>query len=140
VRRHDDRALPGGTHVIKGKSLIVGLAIGAVPLLGCSTPPRTDEEKAAQTVTLAPSTVPAEIMIVYQPAQICPSPEACSEGSELAWAPPGTTLEVAALHVQELPSSNVYWFRVEYEGRVGWISEFSTDKAPRVLGGRIVRE
>jgi hypothetical protein len=79
-------------------------------------------------------------MVVYQPAQICPLPDACLEGSEVAWAPPGTRLEVLALHVQELPRSNVRWFSVEYEGRAGWISEFSTDKAPSVRGGKIVRE
>ena len=79
-------------------------------------------------------------MIAYQPAQLCPKPEACLQGDELVWVPPGTTLDVAELHVQELPRSNVYWFRVEYEGRSGWVSEFATDQAPRVLGGKIVRE
>jgi hypothetical protein len=79
-------------------------------------------------------------MVVYQPAQICPLPDACLDGSEVVWVPPGTRLEVLALHVQELPRSNVRWFSVEYEGRAGWISEFSTDKAPSVRGGKIVRE
>jgi hypothetical protein len=123
------------------KTLIAGLALGATSLIGCPAPPRTGEGGDTRGVaSLTTPSAPTEVMVVYQPAQICPSPAPCHESSEIAWVPPGTTLDVAALHVQQLPRSNVYWFRVEYEGREGWISEFATDKAPRVRGGKIVRE
>jgi hypothetical protein len=121
--------------------LIVGLALGALPLAGCSAPPATGEGTAARgAATVAAPSVPTEVMVVYQPAQLCPSPEACLQGDELAWIPAGTTLGVVALHVQELPRSDVYWYRVEYGGRAGWLSEFATDQAPRVRGGKVVRE
>lgn len=121
--------------------LIVGLALGALPLVACSAPPPTGDGTAARGgAALAPPSAPAEVMVVYQPAQLCPSPEACAQGNELVWVPAGTKLGVVEMHVQELPRSNVYWFRVEYEGRAGWVSEFATDQAPRVRGGKIVRE
>jgi hypothetical protein len=123
------------------KLLIVGLTLGATALWGCTSPPPTAEPGAeGGSATLAAPAAPADVMIVFQPAQICPSPSACLDGSEVAWVPPGTTLGVLALQVEELPRSNVHWFQVEYEGRAGWVSEFSTDKAPRVRGGKIVRE
>ena len=77
---------------------------------------------------------------MYQPTQLCPSPEACLQGDELAWVPAGTRLVVVEMQVQELALSDVYWFHVEHEGRDGWVSEFATDQAPRVRGGKIVRE
>jgi hypothetical protein len=142
VEREWKRDDPAASNVtFARKTLIAGLALGAMSLIGCPAPPPTDEGAGARGVArVATPSAPAEVMVVYQPAQICPSPQACQESSEVAWVPPGTTLEVAALHVQELPRSDVHWFRVEYEGRAGWISEFATDKAPRVRGGKIVRQ
>jgi hypothetical protein len=121
--------------------LIVGLALGAPTLVGCSgDPPTRESATISGSATAATPPAPTEVMVAYQPAQLCPSPQACLQGDELAWIPTGTTLVVVDQHVQELPNSNVHWFRVAYEGRDGWVSEFATDRAPRVRGGEIVRE
>ena len=117
------------------------VALGIALLVGCSTPPPPGEGAAASSAaTDAVSAVPAEITIAYQPTQLCPSPKACRQGDELGWVPTGTTLGVDERHVEELPRSTVHWFRVEYEGRRGWVTEMATDKAPRVRGGKIVRD
>jgi hypothetical protein len=125
----------------RAASWIVGLAVGATLLPGCSEPPPTGDGTAARDgAALAAPAAPKEVMVMYQPTQLCPSPAACLQGDELAWVPAGTKLGVVELQVQELPPSNVYWFHVGYEGRDGWVSEFATDQAPRVRGGKIVRE
>jgi hypothetical protein len=118
--------------------LIVGLALCPPALIGCSEPLPTDDRAAAPGGATLEH--PAEVMVVYQPTQLCPSPQACRQGDELVWVPAGTTLAVVEQHVQELERSTVHWFRVGYEGQVGWISELATDKAPRVKGGKIVRD
>ena len=121
--------------------LVLVLTFATPLLLGCSGPTPTNEPGAArETASSAGARGPAEVEVVYQPTQLCPSPAACRQGDELAWIPIGTRLDVTGLHVQELPRSKVHWFHVEYEGSTGWITEMATDKAPRVRGGKIVRD
>jgi hypothetical protein len=122
-------------------TLIAGIAV-ATALVGCSSPSQDPGPAGAAESDAAPASprAPAEVMVVYQPAQICRSPAPCRKGDEVVWVPSGTRLQVRTLEVQELPHSQVHWFGVEYEGRTGWISEFSTNHAPRVVGGRIERD
>ena len=129
------------TVVVARRLLILGLTLAAPHLVGCSAPPPTDERSAStEAASVATPPAPAQVMIAFQPTQLCPSPAACLQGDELAWIPTGTNLDVSGLHVQELASSTVHWFRVEYEGSSGWISEMATDRAPRVRGGKVTRE
>ena len=123
------------------KLLIFGLTLATPHLAGCSAPPPTEERSAStDAASVATPSAPAQVVVSYQPTQLCPSPAACLQGDELVWIPSGTRLDVSALHVLELPSSTVHWFRVEHEGKTGWITEMATDRAPRVRGGKIVRE
>ena len=129
------------TVVVARRLLILGLTLAASHLVGCSTPPPTDERSAStDAASMATPSAPAQVLIVYQPTQLCPSPAACLQGDELAWIPTGTSLAVSGLHVQELPRSTVHWFRVDYEESTGWITEMATDRAPRVRGGKVTRE
>ena len=129
------------TVIIARELLILGLTLAASLLIGCSGPTPSDEGGAGRDAAgSAAASDPAQVTVVYQPTQLCPSPAACQQGDELAWIPTGTSLDVSGQHAQELQSSEVQWFYVEYDGSTGWISEMATDRAPRVRGGKIVRD
>ena len=116
------------------KLLILALTLAAPQLAGCSAPPPTDERSAASDAAgAATPSAPALVVVSYQPTQLCPSPAACLQGDELVWIPAGTRLDVSGLDVLELPSSTVHWFRVEYEGKTGWITEMSTDELRELM-------
>ena len=126
------------TVIVARRLLMLGLTVAPL-LAGCSAPP-SDNQRAADAVSDSAPSAPEQVTVLYQPTQLCPSPSPCVQGDELVWVPLGTTLAVVEVHVQQLSRSTVHWFRVEYGGRDGWITEMSTDRAPRVRAGKIVRE
>jgi len=63
-------------------------------------------------------------------ARLCPHID-CGQDLELLRLPTGTKLTVESSSTSHLPLWEVVWYKVKYKGRQGWVSEFSTDKAPK---------
>jgi len=73
-----------------------------------------------------------EIKITTQgnKARLCPKTN-CNENNKIILLPTNIKLKVLATSKQKLPMWDVIWYKVTYEGKQGWVSEFKTDKSPK---------
>lgn len=66
-------------------------------------------------------------------ARLCPKPD-CGQGQELLRIPENTKLEVTektTIRIGGTIKWDVIWYKVKYQNKEGWISEFNTDFAPQ---------
>ena len=70
------------------------------------------------------------VSIVDAPARLCPESN-CGEGEEKTRIPVGTRLTIEARRVEGTPFMDVVWYRVSFAGTTGWVSEHTTDAAPK---------
>jgi len=73
-----------------------------------------------------------ELITVVTPdnrARLCPVAN-CDDGAEIARIRTGSQLEVMETEIVTLPLWAVVWYKVSYKTKIGWVSEFDTNKAP----------
>ena len=75
------------------------------------------------------------ILTAENRARLCPRPD-CGEGRELLRMPTNTKLRVLGSYTQHQPIFDVTWYKVKYQEKEGWVSEFNTDKARDVTQRR----
>ncbi len=68
------------------------------------------------------------ILTAKNRAQLCPRPN-CGQEQELLRIPTNTMLRILGVRTVSQPAFNVTWYKVKYQGKKGWISEFNTNKA-----------
>ncbi|MBW7996248.1 MAG: SH3 domain-containing protein [Candidatus Glassbacteria bacterium] len=107
---------------------VVVALIALFMVVNRDNPPAPVEQAQTQTAPAA-SVDTITIVTVDNRARLCPQPN-CGQGQELLRIPTGTKLEVQSKTTIRLPAWNVIWYKVTYNGKTGWLSEFDTDKAP----------
>ncbi len=68
------------------------------------------------------------ILTAENRARLCPRPD-CGQDRELLRIPTNTKLRILGTRTVSQPAFNVTWYKVKYQGKEGWISEFNTNKA-----------
>ncbi len=68
------------------------------------------------------------ILTAENKARLCPRPD-CGQDRELLRIPTNTKLRILGTRTVSQPAFNVTWYKVKYQGKEGWISEFNTNKA-----------
>jgi hypothetical protein len=72
----------------------------------------------------------SDLSVVEGAARLCPETN-CDEGAELLRIPAGESLVVQDKRVEGTPFIDVVWYQVSYNGKAGWISEYTTSAAPK---------
>ncbi len=71
-------------------------------------------------------------------ARLCPAPD-CGEGKHLARLPTGSLHAVLSCQITRLPALDVAWYKVEFNGLKGWVSELDLEDRPtagEIMNGR----
>lgn len=71
-----------------------------------------------------------KIITTDDQARLCPNP-LCKKDQELFRVPTNTELKIEEVSLERLPMWDIVWYKIAFNGKKGWISEFDTDKAPK---------
>ena len=118
-------------------SIMTAVCASLILLFNCQ--PSSSEEKSPESQPHKTQTAQAEaapvapvdtitIVTVNNRARLCPQPN-FGQGQELLRIPTGTKLEVLGRSIVQNRLIRATWFKVSYNGKVGWVSQFDTDKA-----------
>ena len=115
-----------------GNAVGIGCAVAvALPLLGlllCSVCPSRPSTKPGHLLSRA-GTGPIPEFVTTQDVSPTDMLSSAPNGRVVGEIPGRVRLEVLAhKHVQQNPELSVYWYKVRYNGKTGWISEFVTTK------------
>ena len=65
--------------------------------------------------------------------RLCPR-VSCGQDEHLLRIPPGTELKVQRVIIARAGMWDVPWYKVEYQGKSGYVSEMMTDRRPKGVG------
>jgi hypothetical protein len=106
--------------------IFVTLAVIAVGLLPGGTRNVNAEPKMSAVASVG------DVIKIVTPndrARLCQNPN-CDQDQEILRIPTNTELKVESLIRHRMPLWDVVWYKVTYQGKRGWVSEFDTNVAP----------